>query len=169
MAQAKQFEDAPKSSAGAKVTVACNLPHGIVIRPYEWVPGREPILGGGVKETKIARPLGTSFVINGIARKMGEDLAHRVVAGYAITEGVPKDVWDQWVEDNKSSAMVTNKCVFAYEQADRAIAEAKDNKGRRTGLEPLAQDGDPRTPRPTNRNVKPIAAEEDQAKRRANG
>src|SRR4051812_36311075 len=114
--QQKQH-DAPKSSAGAKVMVACKLPHGIVIRPFKWAPRAEPVMGGGVRETKEAQSIGDQIVIHGPARKIGEDSRVRVVAGYALTEGVDKDAWDQWLETNANSDMVKQRLIFAYEQS----------------------------------------------------
>ncbi len=143
----KQIPGRQATSAGAKVTVACNLPAGIRMRNFVMRPSRELVMGGGVRETHVAEKVGEDIIIHGIAVPFGLAPRHRVVAGYALTEGVDKDAWDAWHKDNINSPMVKNSCIFAYEkQADTEDA-AEDRKGTRTGLEPFAKSGDPRRPR----------------------
>lgn len=146
-AAVKQAAGRKPSSAGAKVTVACNLPAGIRIRNFKMVPSTEPVLGGGVRETVIAEPVGEDILINGVAVAFGFGPRHRIVAGYALTEGVDKESWDAWRQANINSAMVKNGCVFAYERDDRAVDAAKDHQGARSGLEPFVPSDDPKAPK----------------------
>lgn len=44
----------------------------------------------------------------------------RRVFGYALTEGVDKNFWDTWLEQNKDAAYVVGKLVFAMPNNDRA-------------------------------------------------
>lgn len=135
------------SSAGAKVTVACNLPHGLQLRPCRMVASRELVMGGGSRDIKIAEPVGEPILIYGAATEGGKLPLAPIVAGYALTHGVPKDAWDQWIADNRDSAMVRNGCVFAYESPDDTQAEAREREGTLSGLQPFLPDGDPRAPR----------------------
>ena len=134
-------------SAGAKVTVACNLPHGLKIRNFTMIPSRELVMGGGVRDTTIAEHAGEDILLNGIATEHGKAPRHKIVAGYAITEGVDKESWNHWLADNQKSPMVLNRCVFAYERAGKTEDAAQDERGRLTGLEPFKKKNDPRRPK----------------------
>lgn len=143
----KQRRGRKPESAGAKVTVACNLPAGIRMRAFKMVPFTEPVLGGGVRTTEIAEPVGDDILINGVSVAFGMAPQHRIVAGFALTEGVDKEVWDNWHQANINSPMVKNGCIFAYERPGETEDAAKDHRGQRSGLEPFQKDKDPRRPR----------------------
>lgn len=169
-AKAVQGPARQPSSAGAKVTVACKLPHGLRIRAFEFVTENEPVMGGGIKEVRVARPRGEPILINGTAFPFGQVPNYRIVAGYALTEGVDKDTWDAWLEDNKNSAMVRNGMIFAYEKTAEAVDAAKDHRKLKSGLEPLHLDSDgqlddPRRPRPANGALTKVGTEEKLAER----
>lgn len=72
--------------------------------------------------------------------------------GYALTFNVPEDVWERWEYDNRESLLVLNRLVIGYPKVADVKAETKENRSRLTGMEPLAQEKDPRTPR-SNFNV----------------
>lgn len=136
-------------SAGSKVTVACNIPNGLRIRNFTMIGSRELVMGGGSREIEVAEHVGEDILINGSAVEVGKAPRHRIVAGFAITEGVDKDSWDHWLENNQRSPMVLNGCIFAYERAGDTESAAVERKGTRSGLEPFRKDGDPRRPRPS--------------------
>lgn len=145
--------DRKKTSAGAKVTVACNLPNGVRIRAYRMVPDREPVMGGGVRETMRAEPISESVLIRGPGHEIDKAPRAPIVGrtdktmGYALTSGVDKDLWDNWLSFNKDSAMVRNRNIFAFEDRRSTIAAVKENEDTRSGLEPFMPEGDPRRPR----------------------
>ena len=64
----------------------------------------------------------------------------QIVAGAALTFGVPKDFWDKWLDQNKSTDMVRNGLVFAQVKRDNAVAQARDHKDKFSGLDPLRPD-----------------------------
>jgi hypothetical protein len=165
MAQPK-IEERPKSSAGAKVTVACKLPAGIVIRPYRWITRNENVMGGGSREVREAVTAGAPVVIRGYASKQNEAPRGPIVGGYALTFGVDKEIWDQWLEANRDSDMVRNELVFAHESREVAMAWAKEHEKTVSGLERMNPDGDPRAPR-APANVGNPTEEEERAKKRA--
>lgn len=140
----------PVSSAGAKVTVACNLPHGLLLRVFKPTKQRVVVGVGRTEEIDSFEVEGLPVHIFGTAHEVGKAPRAPVIAGYALTKGIDKDFWDAWLQANKDSLMVKNKCVMAYERKDDAADAAKDNRGRVSGLEPFNPDGtDPR--RPVNR------------------
>ena len=49
-----------------------------------------------------------------------------MVAGYALTHNVSKDLFDAWLIENKDSAMVKKRLVFGYEQKEQSrVGRAK--------------------------------------------
>ena len=124
------------------VTVYCRHNPGLILRVGEFAERHEAanIHARTVKEWQQTG----SFTVAGPARRMGEDAAAQVVGGYAVTHGVPKDLWDKWLSDNEKSAMVQNKVIFAHEKSSYGDGQATEQKGVRTGMEPLAQKKDPR-------------------------
>ena len=104
----------PIAAAGGKVVVACKTPAGIVIRPFRWSHESELVMGGGSREIRVARPTGRPVVINGNARRIGADLRCRIVAGYALTEGIDAEIWQQWRETHEESDLVRNDLGVSY-------------------------------------------------------
>jgi hypothetical protein len=134
-------------SSGAKYTVACKLPHGLVLQVYEEYEDGEAVLGGGVRVVKRFRPMGETITLNGNAMKFGEAPRHRIISGFALTEGVDKDFFDRWVEQNKDLPAVKNRLIYAFEKLDSVEGQAKNDASLRNGMEPMAIDRDPRSPR----------------------
>lgn len=165
-AQQAQGGEASVSSAGAKVTVACKMPNGIRIRAYRMVETTEPIFGGGRRTLQVGEPCSDYVTIHGTSVPVGMPSRILNVEGYAITSGVPKDIWDSWLKDNAQSAIVKNKLVYADEDKDYVEDWAKEHGAEtRSGLEPFMPDGDPRGPRANNPNLSKVEQEEEQRKR----
>lgn len=153
------------SSGGAKVTVACNLPHGIYLRAFEMVEEVEQVMGGGTRIMKVGRPVGEPIRINGVAHEIDKAPRAHMFFGYALTYGVDKDMWDNWFEANRNSHMVKNKCIFAYENKQDTKDACRDYEGTRSGMEPFLPDGDLRGPRPAQSSISTPVREEEQAQR----
>ena len=62
-----------------------------------------------------------------------------VAHGYGITENVPKELWDAWVEQHKGHKLYTSGCVAAQETTRNAKAQAKDTAELKTGTERIKQ------------------------------
>lgn len=133
---------AERNDAGAKVTIACKLPAGVVLRGQKKQTEREAVLGGGVREYEAWRPTGEQVEIFGTAVEFGKAPKTQIVFGYALTHNVSKDLWDNWFEGNKDSPLVKNKLIFAYEKAHDAQDAAKDHESTVSGFEPV----DPENP-----------------------
>lgn len=89
------------------VVMGCKLPHGYILE------------------------LGTrSFRLNG-------NNSARIVGGYGLTEGVPKDFAEAWLTKNADLAPVKNGLVFIQSSMKEARAEAADRRTLKTGLEPV--------------------------------
>jgi hypothetical protein len=137
------------------VTVACKLPHGLKIEEYALREKTELVMGGGTRVVQEAIKTGRFHVINGMAAEAGKMAMTRNEAGlptgtfgqvldtgFALTPGVPKDLWEGWLAANKDQPMVRNRLVFAHAQPASVKAMAKEAEKQRTGLEPI----DPNNP-----------------------
>lgn len=147
------------------MTVACNLPHGVTLNVHEFVDAHEPVLGGGMRDYKIAREVpGKRFEVFGNAVPFGGHPRTRIVAGFALTKGVPKDIWDAWLEQHRTLPMVKNGLIFAYGNTEDAADHAKGGGKILSGLEPINPGDDPRIPRSLNPNVSGVQPADDPRK-----
>lgn len=135
-----QSRATPPASSGETVTVACKMPNGVVLQLFDMVPYSP---GHGFPETTRAMPRPSAkVVLNGNAidydklrRDQGMD--RMIIGGYALTPGVPREFWEEWLRVNKDSALVLNKVVFAADSETRARDQAKDQRHIQSGLEPI--------------------------------
>jgi len=137
------------ATTGATVTVACKLPSGLLLRVFAEEKHMEPTQSGEAKPVQVWRPIpGRQFAIRGTwTASAGQAFARNNPAvaellpgNYALTHGVPKDLWDLWLSQNKNSHIVRNRVVFAFENFQTATDEAKKARDVRSGLEPLNPD-----------------------------
>jgi hypothetical protein len=146
---------AVKDTGARFVTVACKVPWGLRLYVCTPVTARERTPNGDKEVTEYRK--GDPVQINGPGypngntqelRKKGFRKEPNVEGGYALTMNVPKPFWDAWLEQNKDTALVRSKMIFAYADADSTRDVARENESRTSGLEPLNPDGDYRVPRP---------------------
>ncbi len=134
--------------SGEKVTVGCKIPSGLLLQLYEPSSVTTPVLGGGVREEKIYRPLaGESIRLNGCRAPWGEHPGHEMKHGAGLTFNVPKAFMDEWLRQNEDSPLVLNGTITIERDRKSLVDLLKDEKDRRSGLEPITPDTDPRIPR----------------------
>lgn len=63
--------------------------------------------------------------------------ASRIIGGYGLTTGVPKDAFVAWLESHKEFPYVRNQYLFVHNDMAGARAHARDNEKLRTGMEPI--------------------------------
>lgn len=144
--------------SGQKVTVACKLPSGLRLRLYKMEEYSEPILGGGTRTAKRAVQVGAEVLLHGTATRHGQVPDFLIVGGYALTQNVDKDFFDEWLRLNGDLDAVRNNLVFAMATEGEARARATEQSKILSGLQPLdmseiVRDGrkvaaDRRLPRP---------------------
>ena len=108
----------------------------------------------GTRMVKKAEKDGPAIRIHGTARRHGFAPRCPIVMGFAITKGVPIEHWERWLKANKDSAIVKNGLIFANPDMESVREEARDNRKQFSGMEPLAQRGDPRAKALTNKGKK---------------
>lgn len=135
------------------VTIGCKLPNGIIIDEQKMVETQEMVMGGGTRTVHVAQKTGRRAVINGVAAPYGHDrrdaagIAVPIHSGFALTHNVDADVWANWLSFNQHSAMVLNGMIFANAKTGEVHAEARARETIRSGMEPIDQVSDPRSPR----------------------
>jgi hypothetical protein len=130
-------DNRPQSNGTATVTVASKMPNGLILRVFDMVETQEPLMGGGFHTVKVARERPERIVVNGNAHPQNKSPMCQIVAGYALTPGVSKELWDLWRKQNESSLLVKNGLIFAHENSRNTEAEAAEKKDIRSGLERL--------------------------------
>ena len=120
-----------------QVTVACKLPHGLILQLCKEV--EEPEQGqAGHKLVKVWKRQPERVKINGYLAKYQPDLPPAAEnSSYALTHGVDKEFWDQWLAQNRELDMVKAKLIFASEKQDTVTQAMKTYDGTKCGLEPL--------------------------------
>jgi hypothetical protein len=128
------------------VTVACKHPHGLILRLFKMADVQEPLPGGGTKTVQRAQPLPQQITIRGYAQKYDPALPPAAKGSkFALTEGVDKEFFEEWLRQNHDHHMVVNKLIWSYANAkgeganDRRNLKAKAGELRdvKCGLEPI--------------------------------
>lgn len=123
--------------SNATVTVASKMPFDFILRLHDFKTKYEPVMGGGSREYKIAEPrMGAkTFIVQGNSFPQNQGAHQQIVAGYAITHGIPKAFWDEWLEQNKEADFIVNKMLFAHSETASTIAQSKEMEKEKSGLE----------------------------------
>ena len=120
------------------VTVGCKLPNGIILRTFELVD--TPEVGPmQTRMVKMARFSGREFKINGnsFAQNKAPQYGQMENHGFALTYGVPADLWAEWKEQNKDAEILKRGHIFAHGEEKSVRAEANEKRAEKTGLERL--------------------------------
>jgi hypothetical protein len=130
-------------TGGATVTVACKLPHGIWLRIFRRKTTKEST-PQGFRDVDIMEELPQRVRVNGWAVAQNKAPPHPVVGGYALTPGIPKEFWETWLEQNRTSDIVQNKIIYAHVEESSVTSQAVDQEKVRSGLERLDPDNLPK-------------------------
>jgi hypothetical protein len=130
----------PPALSGRTVTVGSKLPMSYVLQLHHKVERTIQAHGGTHKEvislptpSTPSRP--TRFVVDGCAFPQNKGPHQQIVAGFALTHGVPKEFWDAWLEQYGEMDLVKNGFLFAHEEQGSAVANAKEMEGEASGFE----------------------------------
>lgn len=132
----KKSNDVPSN---ATVVVASKAPFDIILKLYDFVERSEPVMGGGLRTFKQAqeRLSAKSFIVQGNSWAQNQGPHQQIVGGYAITHGIPKAFWDEWLEQNQDLDMVKNKMIFAHAEAASVTSKATDQDEIKSNIERL--------------------------------
>lgn len=122
------------------VSVYCRLPHGIWMQAQEEQSYSEQT-PSGVRSAKRFAPVGERVRIEGNAKGRGVDsdkTEHkRIIAGFAVTDGVPADLWRKWKAQNVGLEALIRGDIYAVAKAGDAAAKRDDADKVPTGLDPI--------------------------------
>lgn len=128
-----QAQIAPATGT-ATVTVACKVLNGMRCRIHKLT--NVTVVGmGSTRTEKQWLETEKEFILAGPAHAQNEGPRHVVSSGFALTHGVPKDLWDEWIGQNKDLPAVKAGLIIAYEDPAKVKDAAKERKGIKTGLE----------------------------------
>ena len=105
-------QSASQSGSTDTVTIGCKMPHGLILDMTE--PGKPS----------------AKFVVRG-------NNSARLIGGFGITEGVPRDFWNAWLSRNKEMVFVKKGLIFAYGKSADVEAKATEKAAMPHGFEPM--------------------------------
>jgi hypothetical protein len=130
----------------ATVVVACKLPNGLHLQHCKMIQVEEASPSGFHKVDRSIR-IGPVYTLRGPRLPTGMAPSFPVIGGYAITPGIPKDFWDEWVKQNKDADYLAlgeehkrvgmMPTVFAADSAARIESMCREFSKMRSGMEPL--------------------------------
>lgn len=122
----------------ATVSVMLKLQMGFRLRLHRPITENEAT-AMGMKEMTRHVWTGDEWFVQGTSHLQTEGPRCIIIDGYAVTHGVPKDLWDRWLEENADLALVRNGLIKASKShLDVELrAVASDGKALKTGLERL--------------------------------
>lgn len=118
------------------VTVACKLPHGLILRLFDRVKFPEPQPGGGTKDVEMSQPRPQKVVLRGYLEKYDPGLAPAAKgSAYGFTHGVDADFMNEWLKQNSDLDAVVNGLILVHSKDTEG--NAKERKDTKSGLEPI--------------------------------
>lgn len=135
------------SGSGDTVTVGCKLPHGMILQLNQMVDAREPVMGGGMRDTKRAVPHGARYFVRGTAHPQNEAPKALIHEGFALTPGIPADIWAEWCKQHADADVLDKDrpLLRAFARQSDTEAWARESRSARTGQERLNPDALPNT------------------------
>lgn len=147
-------------SKSSTVTVACKIPHGIVMQLAVKTTYFEDTPSGSRERTRYDKA-GERVFIRGNSRPVNPPAGFPdpgpIAFGYGLTPDVDAEFFAEWMRQNAKAPMVANGLIFGMPTLSGINGQAREFEGKRSGLEPLQIDNDPRVPKPTRNEVHQIA------------
>lgn len=119
------------------VTVACMLPHGLLLRLFRMVEAKEGGQGGFATIQK-AELMGAPVKIGGYLKPNTSALIIPSQApSFAFTDGIDKEFMTEWLKQNAGHDAVISGLIAAFDKRADAEAYARQFKGLKSGFEPM--------------------------------
>jgi hypothetical protein len=154
-------DNKPAGDKGGVVFVVSKMPRGIYLQLHETVRQDVRVVGGGIEKRDVAMRVGEPIRLKPTVLPFGAIPNYPIVDGFSITRDVPANFWRKWIEQNGKMTMVEQGLLAGFDTESDAIAYCREHGKLRTGLEPIAQNGDPRVDQTTNPNVSNIEIDTD--------
>jgi hypothetical protein len=148
-----------RTNGADTVTVACNLPNGIILQVHTFAEV-ENFYPNGRSQMELVATLDTAagqYALNGAQLDYGALAGggvpdYRVIkgaspgTGYALTNGIPRAFWERWLDENKNSDLIKGRNVYAEGTEASAADKAREYKDFKSGFQGLNPSGDYRVP-----------------------
>lgn len=126
------------------VIIGCKIPNGLILDEEREIDYNEPIMGGGIYRGKRWVRTGVRYTLNGPAVSAEQfrsgDIDHLVIRGAALTTGIPREFWENWLKRHKDNSFVKQRLVFAAADEGSARSMAAELAKVKSGLEPIDPD-----------------------------
>lgn len=132
---------------GKTVTVACKLPHGMIMQIHKGYDSEEPVFGGGVRKVTRFETVGSPITLNGNSSYQDQAPGYSIRGGFALTHNVPAKFFRQWCKEQKDSDFIKKGLVYACSDVHDAEDKAKEHRSIKSGLERLDRNNLPRVSR----------------------
>ena len=119
------------------VVVACKLPMGLVLRTFEMREVTQLTQAGIAMKVPQAQAEDRQHFVFGPSHPQNKAPKSELRDAFALTPGVPADLWNKWLEQNKDSDLVRNGLIFAHGSDKDVKAQAADHAKQMSGLERL--------------------------------
>lgn len=113
-------DKAPLDRGDKFVIVACKMPNGVVLNFNRYERMNETT--ADIRKIVDRR----TITLKGWAHKVGEPPPVLIEGGYALTSGVPADLWDEWAKTHADSPLLEDRLIFAAPTSDRALKQARE-------------------------------------------
>ena len=125
------------------VSVASKMPMPFVLQLHKKVRRTLQAHGGTITEEVFEPIVGTkdrptSYIIAGNAylKKPG-DAGGIISAGFAITNNIPKEFWEEWLAQFESHDAVKNNMIFAHKESASVTSMTREFEAEKSGMERL--------------------------------
>lgn len=117
------------------VSIACKLPHGLIMQLQRFIEVREPTQTNPDRIVKVAEKFGPTHTIKGFANG-ARDPDVTVIGNFAINNGVPAEFAQAWFEQNAEHPAVAGGFVYLHRTAGGAAGYAREHAKKLSGFEP---------------------------------
>jgi hypothetical protein len=136
MAKLVAITEGTREASGDVVSVACKIPMGLILRAHKRVMMPHKTTEGMIRDVPEYHQFGKEYMVYGPSHPQNAGPHCTIIGDYAITHGIPKELWDLWSAQNRGSMMVINRMIFAY-SSNKIAGAAKEHAELKSGLERL--------------------------------
>lgn len=144
------------SATARTCVVVSKMPRGLYLQLTEFITQDQRVVGGGVEKRRVPMRVGPQVRIKPSVQPFGMIPNYSIVSGFSLTRDVDAEFWRQYADQNKNLEMITSGLLRAFDNEADATAYCREHAALKHGLEPLAQEDDPRVERSTSENLTDI-------------
>lgn len=129
-----------KTWSNETVTVCSKLPMQYILQLHDPVERTIQAHGGTMRETihlprRSTKEKPTRFTIEGCSFAQNKGAHQQISGGFAITHGIPKDFWEEWLSQYKDMELVQEGFIFAHKETSSVTQHTKDMSEKPSGFE----------------------------------